>query len=925
MFRSYRWSLLASVFGVAVSGGAYAQTAYTNSTSVFDGGTPPPPYTLGTSDSLTNTASGTITVDSGNGAVIVTGNPASFVNNSGLIRFQSTSGGAAINIDPSGSVGTITNSGVISPNGLAGGVPDAIQVSGSVGTLLNQNVITSDSGNGISLLSGGTISSLTNQNLISTTGVGAAAISNGGGVIGALTNSGTISADGASFAGIYNLSGSAGTLVNTGLIQSTGTNGVAIDNGGTIGTLANQGVIKATGLGGNAIDNFGSIGSLTNDGSILAPNGSAFNNDGTATGTLTNTRFGLISGMVAIDNTTGGPLTINNAGTIVGAIELGAHGDTLNVTGGTIAGAISGTSGSGDTINFNAAAPFTIGGSITNVDTISVNSGAITVGAPVSGAMLFAVQQSATATLGAPVSATTFSNAGLVNVGSATATINGNYVQAANGQLGVTVAGATSGQLNVTGNATIAGHSNGLVVNLASSSNIVGHTYNVISGGRLVVENIGSLTVADNSLLVDFDASQIGNDLVLTAVAPSSTDAQTAANQLIFGTGLPASQSAGLNGIGYTNAVSIGSALSGLLTYNIVHGNQSLYDSLSHLSAGQWNQVLSQLVPSFVGRAQTMLVTSMLSGGPWLGAVENRLAVVRNAGGQFTGLAAGDDPAPGISAWIQPYGGFASQDPQDGVSGYNATVYGVSLGGDTAVRPDLRLGLAVQLGNSDIRYTNVLQGNSDSIFTAQIGAYGTWRFTDHAFLDGQITYGHNSYGSTNYVTPLATTLKSNYGGNQFMGRIGVGYIWKSGDLAVTPLLSLQQYHFDIDSYNTSGGGAAGVDEHVNGQTINITQPRIGSSLSYRFVDPNGFTAIPDLHLYYMHNFGTDHLSITGNFIASGSGFQVLTPTFGKNIVDIGAGVTVMQKGPWSVTAAYDHADAGSARQDSFFLRVRTVF
>ncbi|HET6607976.1 MAG TPA: autotransporter domain-containing protein [Rhodopila sp.] len=917
--------MLASVFGVAASGGLHAQTAYINSTSVFDGGTPPPPYTLGTGDSLTNTSSGTITVDSGPGAVIATGDPAAFVNNAGLIRFQSTGGGAAISVAPLGSISTITNAGTIFPNGLAGGTPDAIQVSGSVGTLLNQGAITSVAGDGVSVLTGGTITSLTNQNLISTAGVGAAAISNGGGAIGTMTNSGTISADGESFAGIYNLSGSAGTLVNTGLIQSTGANGAAIDNGGTIGALANAGVIQATGSGGNAIDNFGSIGAITNSGSILAPNGSAFNHDGLATGTLTNTQSGLISGMVAIDNTTGGRLTINNAGTIIGAIELGVGGDTLNVTGGTIAGAISGASGSGDTVNFNAATPYTIGRAITNIDTLSINSGAVVVAAPITGAMLFAVQQNATATLGAPVGATTFSNAGLVSLGSAISTINGNYVQTATGQLGVTVAGATAGQLNVSGTATIAGHPNALVVNLASTSNIVGHTYNVVSAGSLNVDNIGSLTLADNSLLVDFDASQIGNDLVLTAVAPSAADARTAANQLIFDTGLPAAQSAGLYGIGYSNAVSIGSALSGLLTYNIARGNQSLYDSLGHLSASQWDQVLSQLVPSFVGRAQTMLVTSMLSGGPWLGAVEHRLAAVRNSDGHVTGLAAGDDPTPGVGAWIQPYGGFASQDPQDGVSGYNASVYGVSLGADTAVRPDLRLGLAVQLGNADIRYTNVLQGNSDSIFTAQIGAYGTWRFTDHAFLDGQITYGHNSYGSTNYVTPLATTLKSNYGGNQFMARVGVGYLWTSGDLAITPLLSLQQYHFDIDSYNTSGGGAAGLDEHVNGQIINITQPRIGSSLSYRFVDQNGFTAIPDLHVYYMHNFGTDHLSITGNFIASGSGFQVVTPTFGKNIVDIGAGVTVMQKGPWSVTAAYDHADAGSARQDNFYLRVRTIF
>ncbi len=985
LFASYRWRLLASVFGVAFSGAAYAQTAYTNSTSVTDSGAAPPPYTLLTGDSLNNTSAGTITVNNhGIGAVIVTGMPASFINNAGLINFHGSSGGAAINVVSSGSVGTITNSGTVTSAGVSGGTPDGILVAGKAGTLSNTGLITSSSGNGINV-QGGSITSIVNQGVISSTASGGSGIANSG-TIGSILNSGMVIAN--SGTAILN-SGSIGTITNAGsglisgltAIANTGTtgsianagtvianSGTAIMNSGFIGTITNSGsglisgrtAIANTGTTGSifnaatviansgaailnsgsigtinntgsglisgltAITNTGTTGSITNSGTVIANSGTAILNSGSI-GTITNAGSGLISGLTAIDNTAGAKLTINNAGTIIGPIKLGTNADTLNITGGSIGGAIVGQTGSGDTINFNTTGTFTTGGSIANVDTLSVNSGDVVVANPITGAALFAIQQGAAASLSAPVTTTTFNNSGLLNVGSTAATINGNYNQTSTGQLGLTVTGSGSGSLNVTGTATVAGHANAIEVNVATNNNIFGQRYNFISAGSLVISNIGSLTVSANNPLVAFDVSLVGNQLVLNALLPTPTQAMSAANDLVFGTGLSDAKSNGLSGIGYTNAVKIGNALNGLLTYNIVRGNDSLYNLLNGFTATQWNQVFTQLVPTFVGRAEHLLTTSLVGSGPWLGAVEHRLSITRGPDGQVSGLAAGDDPAPGISAWIQPYGAFASQDQQSGVSGYNATIYGVALGADTAVRPDVRVGLAIEFGSTDVRYTDFQQGDSDSIFTAQLTGYGTWHFADNFFLDGQLSYAHSSFNTTNYITPLSAQLKASYGGNTVMGRIGLGYVWKSDKLTVTPLVSLQQYLIGIDSYTTTGGEAANINEHIGSQTINITQPRIGSSVSYRFADLDGYTAIPEMHLYYMHNFGDDHSTVNGSFVTSGSGFQVTSPTFGKDVVNIGAGVTVMQKGPWNVTASYDHTDSGTARQDMFYVRVRTQF
>lgn len=866
--------------------------AYTNSTSVTDGGSPPPPYTLGTGDSLTNTSTGTITVNTGANVVNVVGQPASFINNSGLIQFHTVGGGAAINVVSAGSVGTITNAGTIS---VTPGSGNAIDIAGSVSSLVNSGLITASSGDAVTV--SGTLGSLVNQGVISAPGLLAAAVRNSGGVIGSISNSGTMSADGRSGGVIANTSGSIGSISNTGLIHATGAISTGIGNGGT-------------------------IGSISNAGTILANSGTGISNQGTITGGITNAASGLISGAIAIDNAAGAKLTINNAGQMVGAVNLGAHGDTLNITGGSINGAIVGQTGSGDTVNFNVAAPYTTGGAIQNVDTLSVNAGLVNVDNPVSGATLFAIQQGATAALGASVATAQFINSGLLNVGTNTATITGNYTQGATGQLGFTINNTTNGRLNVTGTALITGAANAIVANVQTSNTLIGQTLTVVSAGTLSVTNASSLTVADNNPLIVFNPTLVGNDLLLTAAAPTAPEANQEAGTLVS-SGLSAAQGAGLTGIGYTNAVSIGAALQSLLAQQILQGNPTLFNMLSNLSSAGWAQVYASLTPQFIARAQVALSTIQSGGGQWVDAINQRFELARND--TDTGMAAGDATGRGISAWVQPFGALGSQDTESGVAGYRSSVYGVALGGDMAVTPSFRLGAALQLGQTDIRYKDMLSGDSSSIFTVMVSAYGIYRFENKFFLDGMISLGHNSYDGSTTVGPLGTGLSSSFGGFQFMSRIGLGYDYDYGKFRITPQVSLQNYYFNIDSYTTSGGAALGIDEHINGQSLSITQPRIGSRFSYRYETPSGLVAIPEIHLYYMHNFGTANQSTTGYFVGGTQSFSVTTPTFARDIVNIGAGVTLMRKGPFDLSAVYDYTGGANARQNSFFIRFRTDF
>jgi len=112
---------------------------------------------------------------------------------------------------------------------------------------------------------------------------------------------------------------------------------------------------------------------------------------------------------------------------------------------------------------------------------------------------------------------------------------------------------------------------------------------------------------------------------------------------------------------------------------------------------------------------------------------------------------------------------------------------------------------------------------------------------------------------------------------------------------------------------------------VNSQSIDITQTRIGSSFAYPLAQATGQVFTPELHVYYLHNFGPDHLTTTATFSGGGGAFGTVSPTLGHDIVNVGAGLTFIEKGPLSVAGVYDYTGSNGINQNSFYLRLKTEF
>jgi outer membrane autotransporter protein len=304
-----------------------------------------------------------------------------------------------------------------------------------------------------------------------------------------------------------------------------------------------------------------------------------------------------------------------------------------------------------------------------------------------------------------------------------------------------------------------------------------------------------------------------------------------------------------------------------------------------------------------------------------MGNVSSRLALMRS---QDTGLAAGDEAGRGIQAWVQPFGSFLNQDAKEGLDSFSMSTYGVTLGGDTLLTPDLRVGLALTLSNSDVTYNGFTSGSKSSTFSVQLGLYGVY-YIQNFFVDGLLSFGHNKYTSHTPLTAFGVTRDAEYGGTQLGAKIGAGYDIKfSNAMVLTPYASVQQLHLNFDSYTTSG--AFPFNMHVAGQSADITQTSLGGRLAYPMKLSIG-TLTPEVHVNWFHNFGADRLTTTYTTadVSTPGAFTFIGPHGDRDTFNIGVSANLARSGAWTFGAGYDFAGRSSSSQHLFYLRAKYSF
>jgi len=839
---------------------------------------------------------------------------------------QGTTDAITVNSDTATIVIDANNAGSLKPNAISttGGVGSGILVdaTGTNATIqigAKSNVTSDFHAVNINSTSG---INLTNQGSLLVTGtssaVEATTVMNMG-----INNSGTISGLSA-LADAINISGGSGAAINnTGNINATTGNAISLSNAtmalnitngqaGTISTTASD-VIKAS--AGVSLN-----GGLVNSGNITASPGFNAINFGATTNSIviTNNAPGTITGNVIVSSNAAPGTVLNmNGGTIDGTVKalVAAGARTFKVTSGTITGGIDlsastqadsilqsggtignilGNTGVGQSLIISA--PVITGGTITNIDNITVtNPGIFRVENSISNAVNLALQ-GASLINNNTISAT---NTVLTSSGGQDSYLLNNGILTGNN---LSIATDNTFQAATSGSATFSGaltNNGNLILEPHSypNPNITTGTFTQFPSGKIQTQitdknNFGQIKVNGGATING--ALQV----VLTGEGFVENGDQFV---VVDGTGViggsvsigqPVSQTLKFAQIvdpgNITLQASRIATFSSLADSVLTQGPAAVLDSflpnptdpdirllIGALDAqANVNPGLLSLLPAFDG-GQIQLTHDMQKHvfddiGRYLDEHRPLASLIPGYVAGDLGLGRGCDLIYSRGTWAKVWGSRATQKNQGLSDGYELSSTGVVFGYDQYCSDRVILGgaLSYATGTDEARS---FVGTEQTVDSFQITAYSTYDYSGPGYLDVMLGLGFNQYDSNRHIIvgPFIREAIADYTGWIYGVNLESGYRFSYGKYRIIPVGKLKYSYLKLDNYTETGAGGIGLSVHNGPIEEGVTAIGIKLNATNRYAQA---IYVPEFRFNIIYDWINDGALMTSDFIAGGPAF-----------------------------------------------------
>ncbi len=701
------------------------------------------------------------------------------------------------------------------------------------------------------------------------------------------------------------------SILNQGTIQARFE---GIYNAGQITQLTNSGSITvspSTVAGYYAIVNYGEIGLLTNmAGGIIGTASSSYGiyTFGQNT-TITNEAGGSIGGNRAAVYARYEPMTLNNAGAIIGNVD--AELATLNLVGtqASITGTVVNTGGS---VNVRSGADFSPQNTF-NSSTFLIEAGGTLRASGTSHALT--VQST---------DADAFRNDGTLDVAEGlVGNVQGNYTQS--GTLRVGASSTTShGRLAVNGNATLTSAARFEVDVNSTNTLAVGQTLTNVLTATTLSNSASANNVTDNSYLFDFESVTNGNAvdlaIVAAAVAAAAPPPPGPAPVGIVSAVLQNSLRNGAPAAGVLDGFIRGGA-TGTDFDNVVTTLGRLPDSQSVALA------VGQVMPSLQGNAPATLmhlagstgvvIQQQLQAVPLANLLERYLAV----GGRAVGGREGGTHPPGQGLWVKTLGNRVNQDAMDGASGYKLATDGLMVGTQTDLNETTTLGVGLGYLTSHVDGQDFAVGHSSDVESVQLVGYGQVAlYTTGWQMHWQGDFTRSRVESERNISFIGSVAQANYNGNAWHLGVGISKAYKlSPHTTVRPMVALDWRRFKAEGYTETGAGALNLQ--VDEQTAHEAILKVGAQVQQQFTPKTEWLASAALG----HDLRNQRNAVTARFTGGGVAFTTEGLPASRALAELGMGLLYRASDNLDVVAQYDLRLRKGLRDQTATVRLNWAF
>ena len=461
-------------------------------------------------------------------------------------------------------------------------------------------------------------------------------------------------------------------------------------------------------------------------------------------------------------------------------------------------------------------------------------------------------------------------NNGTLNIGSAIFNVDGNVQMNAGSNYLVSVGQLQSGAIVSTGTTTF--DANSTIKPRVNSDRLVRNDDIFIFANNI----IGLPTVQNGTGFLQFTASEVNNNLVLTAM--------NRVPDFLKGTISRSASNAVDAFFSYKGDNVLALALQGELQQqqgiNVVRAAERLRPETND---GALRMVLSNTDKVF-GILDSRLLDSYLASVKGEYDAEKEASLTTGAG-----------------LWVQGFGDRGAQDGMQGSDGFGSSSAGMAAGIDRAIDDagNKRVGFSAGFARGNVTNTGNTVNNRVDINSFMGAAYGSWAMDDW-YINGALGVARNTYqGQRNLSTYGADSRHDSW---QFSSRVEAGFpILLSESLAFIPIASLDYSHIKESGYKEDGRVVGFVTEpsvsdptkqvpiivdsqyverrdisplnlQIEGRTFDSIRGGLGGKAIYSLQQTN-WGAELELHGMYRHEFGDLTQDNSARFVVGSNSFK----------------------------------------------------